>query len=123
MDTRKLEALLTAVELGSFTRAAEVLGYTQSGLTHMMNSLEKDIGFTVLVRGRSGVQLTPADLRQPVPGDGLIGRHADAVLLVGVDEGDLPLQRRGGGQTVPHQRQQPLTGGRQLDAAAPQCHI
>ena len=43
MDTKKLEALLTAVELGSFTRAAEVLGYTQSGLTHMMNSLEKDI--------------------------------------------------------------------------------
>ena len=63
MDTRKLEALLTAVELGSFTRAAEVLGYTQSGLTHMMNSLEKDIGFTVLVRGRSGVQLTPAGQR------------------------------------------------------------
>ena len=53
MDTKKLEALLTAVELGSFTRAAEVLGYTQSGLTHMMNSLEKDIGFTVLLRGRS----------------------------------------------------------------------
>lgn len=50
MDTKKLEALLTAVELGSFTRAAEVLGYTQSGLTHMMNSLEKDIGFTVLLR-------------------------------------------------------------------------
>ena len=63
MDTRKLEALLTAVELGSFTRAAEVLGYTQSGLTHMMNSLEKDIDFTVLVRGRSGVQLTPAGQR------------------------------------------------------------
>lgn len=41
MDTKKLEALLTAVELGSFTRAAEVLGYTQSGLTHMMNSLER----------------------------------------------------------------------------------
>ena len=28
MDTKKLEALLTAVELGSFTRAAEVLGWT-----------------------------------------------------------------------------------------------
>ena len=63
MDTKKLEALLTAVELGSFTRAAEVLGYTQSGLTHMMNSLEKDIGFTVLVRGRGGVRLTPAGQR------------------------------------------------------------
>ncbi len=63
MDTKKLEALVVSVELGSFTRAAEQLGYTQSGLTHMMNSLEKDIGFTVLVRGRSGVQLTSAGQR------------------------------------------------------------
>lgn len=63
MDTKKLEALVVSVELGSFTRAAEQLGYTQSGLTHMMNSLERDIGFTVLVRGRSGVQLTPAGQR------------------------------------------------------------
>ena len=63
MDTRKLEALLTAVELGSFTRAAEVLGYTQSGLTHMMNSLEKDIGFALLVRDRTGIRLTAAGER------------------------------------------------------------
>ena len=40
--------------------AAEVLGYTQSGLTHMMNSLEKDIGFTLLLRGRSGGYRRPA---------------------------------------------------------------
>ena len=32
MDTKKLEALAAAVEYGSFTRAAENLGYTQSGL-------------------------------------------------------------------------------------------
>lgn len=63
MDTKKLEALATAVELGSFTRAAEMLGYTQSGLTHMMNSLEKDFGFPVLVRGRAGVRLTAAGER------------------------------------------------------------
>ena len=58
MDTKKLEALLTAVELGSFTRAAEVLGYTQSGLTHMMNSLEKDIGCyeMTLVKGEIACQ-------------------------------------------------------------------
>ena len=59
MDTKKLEALAAAVEYGSFTRAAENLGYTQSGLTHMMNSLEKDIGFPVLLRGRQGVRLEP----------------------------------------------------------------
>jgi len=58
MDTKKLEALAAAVRLGSFTRAAEVLGYTQSGLTHMMNALEKELGFPVLVRDRSGVRLT-----------------------------------------------------------------
>ena len=63
MDGKKLEALAAAVELGSFTRAAEQLGYTQSGLTHMMNSLEREIGFSVLVRDRRGVRLTPAGQR------------------------------------------------------------
>ena len=57
MESKKLEALMMAVDLGSFTRAAEVLGYTQSGLTHMMNSLEKEIGFPLLERGRGGVRL------------------------------------------------------------------
>ena len=60
MESKKLEALLMAVDLGSFTKAAEVLGYTQSGLTHMMNSLEKEVGFTLLERGRSGVRIAPA---------------------------------------------------------------
>lgn len=58
METKKLEALLMAVDLGSFTKAAEVMGYTQSGLTHMMNSLEREVGFTLLERGRGGVRLT-----------------------------------------------------------------
>ncbi len=58
MESKKLEALLMSADLGSFTRAAEVLGYTQSGLTHMMNSLEREIGFPLLDRGRHGVRLT-----------------------------------------------------------------
>jgi DNA-binding transcriptional LysR family regulator len=60
MDTRKWEAMVTAVELGSFTRASEKLGLTQSGLTHMMDSLEKEVGFPLLLRDRSGVRLTAA---------------------------------------------------------------
>ena len=60
METKKWEAMVTAVELGSFTRAAERLGVTQSGLTHMMNSLEKEVGFPLLVRDHYGVRLTPA---------------------------------------------------------------
>jgi len=39
MDSKKLEILMTTADLGSFTKASEVVGYTQSGLTHMMNAL------------------------------------------------------------------------------------
>ena len=63
MDTKKWEALVTAVELGSFTRAAEKLGCTQSGLTHMMNSLEKEAGLPLLLRDRYGVRPTAAGER------------------------------------------------------------
>jgi DNA-binding transcriptional LysR family regulator len=46
------------LKLGSFTRASEVVGYTQSGLTHLMDSLEKEIGFDVLERDHNGIKLT-----------------------------------------------------------------
>ena len=58
MDSKKLEVLVTAADLGSFTKASEVVGYTQSGLTHMMDALEKEIGFPLLQRNHSGIQLT-----------------------------------------------------------------
>jgi len=48
---------------GSLSAAAEVLNYTQSGMTHMMNALEKELGVTLLVRGRNGVALTPEATR------------------------------------------------------------
>lgn len=63
MDIKKWEALMESVELGSFTRAAGRLGLTQSGLTHMMNSLEKEVGFPLLCRDRYGVRLTEAGER------------------------------------------------------------
>ena len=49
---------MTAADLGSFTKASEVVGYTQSGLTHMMDALEREIGFPLLQRNHSGIQLT-----------------------------------------------------------------
>lgn len=60
MDTKKVGALLTAVKVGSLSSAAEQMGYTQSGLTHMMNALEDELGLTLLVRNKSGVHLSPA---------------------------------------------------------------
>lgn len=58
MDSKKLEILMTAADLGSFTKASEVVGYTQSGLTHMMDALEKEVGFPLLQRSHNGIQLT-----------------------------------------------------------------
>lgn len=40
MDAKKINALLVSIDRGSLTAAAAELGYTQSGLTHMMNALE-----------------------------------------------------------------------------------
>ena len=58
MDSKKLEILMTAVNLGSFSKASEVVGYTQSGLTHLINGLEREIGMTLIRRDHSGISLT-----------------------------------------------------------------
>lgn len=58
MDAVKCEAFLTAVDRGSFTAAAETLGYTQSGITRMIGALETELGFPLFVRQKKGVVLT-----------------------------------------------------------------
>lgn len=58
MDQNKRVALLTAIDLGNLTRAAEQLGYTQSGLSYVIKTLESELGFPLLVRSRTGVRPT-----------------------------------------------------------------
>jgi DNA-binding transcriptional LysR family regulator len=58
MDAVKCRALLAAADLGSMSAAAEMLGYTQSGITRMIHALEEETGFPLLVRGKSGVELS-----------------------------------------------------------------
>ncbi|MGG4345612.1 LysR family transcriptional regulator [Paenibacillus lautus] len=58
MSINKFKVLLKVVELGSLTKAAEVMGFTQSGVSHMINSLEDELGFSLLIRNRSGAKLT-----------------------------------------------------------------
>jgi len=52
-------AVCKIVELGSFTKAAESLGYTQAAISQMIRSLEEELGLTLLTRTRHGVRLTP----------------------------------------------------------------
>lgn len=51
-------ALQKIVETGSFTRAAESLGYTQSAVSQMIASLENELSLKLLSRSRGGIQLT-----------------------------------------------------------------
>ena len=41
IDTKKYKVLLRAIDCGSLTKAGEELGYTQSGVSHMIKNLEK----------------------------------------------------------------------------------
>ena len=51
-------ALQKIIELGSFTKAAESLGYTQSSISQMIASLESELSMKLLTRSRYGVKLT-----------------------------------------------------------------
>ncbi|WP_446424509.1 LysR family transcriptional regulator [Mailhella sp.] len=54
----KYQAFLKTVELGSFTKAGKALFRSQSGISRMIDDLEREWGVVLLERGRSGVNLT-----------------------------------------------------------------
>lgn len=56
---QRYTALLKIIEVKSFTKAAELLGYTQPALSQMIASLEKELSIKLLYRSRYGIQLTP----------------------------------------------------------------
>lgn len=63
MNIQKYMAFVKTVEYGSFTKAAEVLNYSQSGISRMISDLEKEWKVSLLERGRAGVRLTSDGLK------------------------------------------------------------
>lgn len=59
MDTDKCNALLTVLKTGSLSVAAEQLGYTPSGISRLITSMEQESGFALIVRSRKGIIPTP----------------------------------------------------------------
>lgn len=55
MSNIKYRALLSAIEEGNLTAAAAKLSYSQPGISHMIDYLEKELGFSLLTRLKSGV--------------------------------------------------------------------
>lgn len=58
MNIQKYLAFLKTVEYGSITKAAEILSYSQSGVSRMIQDIEKEWGLSLLERSRGGVRLT-----------------------------------------------------------------
>ena len=62
MDIRQLKALQAIADTGNFGEAADLLGVTQSALSHQVRQLEEELGETLLVRARPRTYATPAGL-------------------------------------------------------------
>ena len=48
----------TIADVGSFHKAADILGLTPSAISHAISSMENELGFSVLTRSKAGVSLT-----------------------------------------------------------------
>lgn len=58
METARCRAFLAAADTGSFSKAAELLSYTPSGVSQLVSALEADIGYPLLRRTNKGVTVT-----------------------------------------------------------------
>lgn len=55
----RYKIMCTVIETGSFTKAAMILGYSQSAISQTVKSLENELGTTLIFRKKDGIQLTP----------------------------------------------------------------
>lgn len=58
MDIKKLQLFIDIAETKNFTKSGERMGYTQSGVSHILKSMETEMGFSLFSRNKQGVRLT-----------------------------------------------------------------
>lgn len=58
MDIKKYALFADVAETGNFTKSGDRMGYTQSGVSHILKSLETEFGFPLFIRTKQGVKLT-----------------------------------------------------------------
>ncbi len=73
-DPRQLQVLAEVARTGTFTAAAEALGYTQPAVSYQMRTLERAVGAPLTTRSGRGVHLTPVGQA--------LARHAETILAV-----------------------------------------
>ena len=80
MDIQKVKVYLCAIDRVSLSKAARAFGYTPSGVSHMMQALEDEVGFPLFVRTKRGILPTDDALRV-LPGLRKLCAQHDAVEL------------------------------------------
>lgn len=95
MDSIRCKAFIEAADSGSFRAAAETLGYTPSAVSQLVAALEKDLGLSLLIRSRRGVELTAEGRRMLPLARSYIAREIDmyhlASELNGISSGELTI--------------------------------
>jgi len=95
MTLAQLQALVTVIEHGSFTSASEVLGITQSAVSHAVASLESELGVTLIQRDRGGLALTDVGQRIVLQAREMLARaeiiRQEAAAACGLKAGKLRL--------------------------------
>ncbi|SFQ13725.1 DNA-binding transcriptional regulator, LysR family [Lachnospiraceae bacterium XBB1006] len=58
MDLNRYALFVDVAETRNFTKSGVRMGYTQSGVSHVLKSMETELGFPLFVRNKYGVTLT-----------------------------------------------------------------
>jgi DNA-binding transcriptional LysR family regulator len=78
LDVKRLRVLREVAMRGSFSAAAEALGYTQPAVSRQVALLERETGTTLIERRPGGVRLTDAGELLVSHADAILGRLRDA---------------------------------------------
>lgn len=58
MEINKYALFADIAETRNFTKTGERMGYTQPGVSHILKSMEAELGFPLFLRTKQGIQLT-----------------------------------------------------------------
>jgi len=95
LDVKRLQVLLSVVELGSVTAAADALVYTPSAVSQQLRRLEREVGQPLLRRHARGMSPTDAGLVLAAHARTVLRRlsaaEADLAEIAGLRQGRLAL--------------------------------
>ena len=95
LDTRRLRVLCEVARHGSFSAAADSLGYTQPAISRQIATLEAELGTLLVRRVPQGAVLTDAGQLLAARAEEIIARLRDAeaelLALAGLEGGRLRL--------------------------------